>query len=221
MTSLVAIFLGLGSAFAAQADGKRTVDFGVVGVDFLVYHSFHYVNSSPQPVLLKTKNVPCECSKVRIADSLLAPGDSTTIRLEFDTKNVFGPTVKSFTISTTDPAFPVLEYYYMSNVGQWLLGVKPNPPSVFFLPAHSSKKVTIPNPRANNLGITFIDQADSNFTVSPLSQKIAKGGSAELEIKVAPKLAKGTYYSSFRIRIEPSEGANPFLLTIPVKIVRY
>lgn len=221
VTSLVVILIGLSDAFAAQADGKRTVDFGVVGVDFLVYHSFRYVNTSPQTVLLKTKNVPCECSKVKIADTLLAPGDSTDIRLEFDTKNVFGPTVKSFTLSTTDPAFPTLEYYYMSNVGQWLLGIKPNPPSVFFLPAHSSKRVTIANPRANSLGITLIDQADSNFTVKMIKGKVAKGESGELEIVVAPNLPKGTYYSSFRIRMEPSEGANPFLLTIPVKIVRY
>lgn len=218
---LVALTAGVSNVRAAQTDGRRTVDFGAVGVDFLVYHSFTYVNESSKPVILKTKNVPCECSKVTIKDSLVAPGDSTSIRLEFDTKNVFGPTTKAFTISTTDPSFPVLEYYYISNVGQWLLGVRPDPPSVFFLPAHQSKKVRLPNPRANKLGITYVDRADSLFTVKVLKQVIAKGESADLEVTVSPDVKKGTYFSSFRLRLDPSEGGNPFILTIPVKIVRY
>lgn len=213
--------LGTSGAFAAQADGRRTVDFGAVGIDFLVFHNFIYVNPSAAPVVLRTKNVPCECSKVTIADSVVAPGDSTTIRLEFDTKNVFGPTTKMFTISTSDPAFPVLEYYYLSNVGQWLMGVKPEPPSVFFLPAHQSKRVTLSNPRAAKLGISFIDQADTLYSVKVLKNVIEKGEKTEIEINVAPNLRKGTYFSSFRLRLDPSEGANPFLLTIPIKIVRY
>lgn len=220
-TLLVTLSAGISSLQAAQTDGRRTVDFGAVGVDFLVYHSFTYVNESSKPVVLKTKNVPCECSKVTIKDSLVAPGDSTSVRLEFDTKNVFGPTTKAFTISTTDPSYPVLEYYYISNVGQWLLGVRPDPPSVFFLPAHQSKKVKLSNPRANKLGITYVDRADSLFTVKVLKQVIEKGETTELEVSVSPDVRKGTYFSSFRLRIDPSEGANPFILTIPVKIVRY
>lgn len=219
--ALVTLVMGMPYLLAAQTDGRRTVDFGAVGVDFLVYHSFSYVNESSKPVILKTKNVPCECSKVTIKDSLVAPGDSTSIRLEFDTKNVFGPTAKSFTISTTDPSYPVLEYYYISNVGQWLLGVRPDPPSVFFLPAHQSKKVKLSNPRANKLGITYVDRADSLFTVKVVKQVIGKGESTELDVTVSPDLKKGTYFSSFRLRLDPSEGANPFILTIPVKIVRY
>ncbi len=219
--ALLSLTAGISNLSAAQTDGRRTVDFGAVGVDFLVYHSFTYVNESSKPVVLKTKNVPCECSKVTIKDSLVAPGDSTSIRLEFDTKNVFGPTTKAFTISTTDPSYPVLEYYYVSNVGQWLLGVRPDPPSVFFLPAHESKKVKLSNPRANKLGITYVDRADSLFTVKVSKQVIGKGETTELEVTVSPDLKKGTYFSSFRLRLDPSEGANPFILTIPVKIVRY
>ncbi|MBK7141246.1 MAG: DUF1573 domain-containing protein [bacterium] len=221
VTFLFVYLFGICGIEAAQTDGRRTVDFGAVGVDFLVFHSFTYVNQSSKPVVLKTKNVPCECSKVTFGDTLVSPGDSTSIRLEFDTKNVFGPTAKAFTISTTDPSFPELEYYYISNVGQWLLGVKPEPASAFFLPAHKTKTLTLSNPRAGKLGITFIDQADSIYSVSVKKQVVSKGEKTEIEVAVSPNLSKGTYYSSFRLRIDPSEGANPFLLTIPVKIVRY
>ncbi|MCM2272396.1 MAG: DUF1573 domain-containing protein [candidate division Zixibacteria bacterium] len=205
----------------AQIDPERAVDFGVVGVDFKVFHTFTYSNPTNKPVTIKPKNVPCECSTVRIEDSVVAPGGSTTVRLEYDTKNVFGRTAKEFTIATTDPANPVLEYYYASNVGQWILGIKPEPPSAFFLPAHKSKKIALANPRANSLRIALFDQADAYFEVRLLRGSASKGESAEIEIVPSSSLAKGTYYSSFRLLVTPSEGASPYYLSIPVKIVRY
>lgn len=211
----------LSSRVVAQADPARAVDFGVVGVDFRVYHTFIYKNTTPKPVVIKPKNVPCECSTVRIADSLVMPGDSTSVRLEYDTKNVFGPTAKLFTVSTTDPANPTLEYQYLSNVGQWLLGIRPEPPSAFFLPAHKSKKIVLANPRANKVQIALQDQADGFFEVRVLKGEVAKREFAELEVIPSSTLSKGTYYSSFRLRVAPSEGISPFYLSIPVKIVRY
>lgn len=206
---------------SAQSDPPQAVDFGVVGVDFRVYHTFTYKNSTTIPVVIKPKNIPCECSTVRIADSLVMPGNSTSVRLEYDTKNVFGPTAKLFTVSTTDPANPTLEYQYLSNVGQWLLGIRPEPPSAFFLPPHHSKRITIANPRANKLQIAVKDQADSYYDVKILKGDVAKGEFAELEVVPSPTLSKGTYHSSFRLRVTPSEGTSPFYLSIPVKIVRY
>lgn len=202
--------------------GKSSaLDFGEVGMDFKVFTTFHLVNKSSNPVRVKSINVPCSCSSVAISDSTLKPGDSSAVRLMFDTKNMYGKTIRSFTIFTSDPATPKLEYSYYSVVGQWLFGIRPNPTSLFFLPTMKTKTLSFPNEAVDHMTLKVLDQADTTYTIKVLNDKAVKGGRADLEISPKEGLKPGTYLSSFRVEVSLSGQRDPFLISVPVKIVRY
>jgi hypothetical protein len=197
------------------------IDFGSVGMDFKVYSRFYIVNTGSSPVRVKSINVPCSCSSVALADSLMKAGESTMVRLTFDTKNLYGKTIRSFTINTSDLQTPIVEYAYHSLVGQWPFGFKPDPMSLIFLATVKEKRVAIPNGAFPSVDVSFLDQADTMYTVTIQNRKIVKGGKAEIVVSVHDGVKAGTYLSSFRVRIEPAGGAEPFVVTIPIRIVRY
>ena len=206
---------------SALEASDRGFDFGHAGIDFKLFHTFTLRNNGQTDITLHSANVPCECTSVQISDTLLKPGEATNVRVTLDTYSLFGPSSKQFSIQTSDPATPSFVYPYFATVGQWPQGLKPDPMNLFFLPGHKAKKLSIPNPMFDKINVTLVDQADTVYTVTLLKPGARKG--ERLEVEVAPKenMRPGTYFSSFRLRLEPPGGANPVLLNIPVKIVRY
>jgi hypothetical protein len=203
------------------SNSQPMIDFGSVGMDLKVYSRFYVVNTGSSPVRVKSINVPCSCSSVALADSLIKAGESTMVRLTFDTKNLYGKTIRSFTINTSDSRTPVVEYAYHSLVGQWPFGFKPDPISLIFLPTVQEKRVSIPNVAFESVKVRFLDQADTSYSVAVQNEKIVKGGKAEIVVKVHDRVKAGTYLSSFRALVEPAGGIQPFVVTIPLRIVRY
>ena len=218
---LFAVGATTASADIVISNRQPLIDFGSVGMDFKVYSRFFVVNTGTAPVRVKSINVPCSCSSVALADSLIRAGESTMVRLTFDTKNLYGKTIRSFTINTSDLHTPVVEYAYHSLVGQWPFGFKPDPNSLIFLPSVKEKRVSIPNNAFESVNVRFLDQADTSYTVAVQNEKIVKGGKADIVVSVHDRVKAGTYLSSFRVLIEPAGGAQPFVLTIPIRIVRY
>ena len=201
--------------------GDQGFDFGTVGIDFKVFHTFTLRNQGKTEVTLRSLNVPCECTAVQIADTVLSPAESTTVRVTLDTYSLFGKNSKSFSVQTSDPSMPKFEYGYTCTVGQWPFATKPDPLSMFFLPGQKVKRLAIPNVAHDNIGISIVDQADTVYTVRVIRQQAAKGERSEIEVTPRENLRAGTYLSSFRVRVDLSENKGATLLNIPVKIVRY
>ena len=200
---------------------EQVFDFGHIGIDFTVYHTFHFVNRTDKPFKITKTASSCDCSAVTTLDSIVKPGDTAFIRLSFSTKDFYGPTKKSFTVFTDHPSMSAVKFSYLSQVGQWLDRIKPSPISLFFLPAHKSKKITIRNFDFDEIRVAVREQFDTFFDVSLLQDKAAKGQALELGVAPRPDLKKGTYRSSITVEIEKEGSADPTILTIPVKIVRY
>jgi len=222
---LTVVFVGIGgSSFAAgnalQASDSG-FDFGHAGIDFKLFHTFTLRNEGQKDITLHSANVTCECTTVLITDTLLKPGETTAVRITLDTYSLYGPNSKKFSIQTSDPSIPKFEYPYSCRVGQWPQGLKPDPINLFFLPGHRAKKVSIPNPACDKVSVVYVDQADAVYTVAITKADARKGERAEVEVTPKENLGPGTYFSSFRLRLELPEGATPVLLNIPVKIVRY
>jgi hypothetical protein len=217
----IAVGADMASADIVISNRQPLIDFGSVGMDFKVHSRFFIVNTGGSPVRVKSINVPCSCSSVALADSLVKPGESTMVRLTFDTKNLYGKTIRSFTINTSDAHTPVVEYAYHSLVGQWPFGFKPDPISLIFLPSVKEKRVSIPNGEFESVRVRLLDQADTSYTVVVQNEKIVKGGKAEIVVSVHDGMKAGTYLSSFRVLIEPAGGTQPFVVTTPIRIVRY
>ncbi len=200
---------------------EQFFDFGHVAIDFTVYHTFHLVNRTDKPFRITEATTTCDCSEVTTLDSIVKPGDTGFIRLSFSTKDYYGPTRKSFTVSTDHPSMPAVKFSYLSQVGQWFDKLKPDPVSLFFLPAHRSKKITIRNHAFDEIRVAVKEQSDTTFDVALLQDKAAKGHALELEVSPRPELTKGTYRSSVTLEIEKEGSGDPMILTIPIKTVRY
>jgi hypothetical protein len=200
---------------------EQVYDFGHIGIDYQVYHEFKLFNSSSKPIKIDSVRVPCECSSLTIPDSTIRSGDTVRLKLSFSTKNFYGLTSKSIVVFSNDARFPRLELFYVSTIGQWLQGLKPEPISLFYLPGQNAKKVIVHNTQFDSYTITLVDQADQFIDVKMPKTSVSKGSKTEIEVSVKPNLGDGTYQTSFRLQADVPGLKQPVFLTIPVKISRY
>ncbi|MCB2201477.1 DUF1573 domain-containing protein [bacterium] len=195
-------------------------DFGHIALDFTVLANYTVYNTGPETITIDSVRVNCDCSQAFALDSILEPGDTTVIRLSFETTNFFGPNNKQFTVYTSDPKRPTLKFYYLSVVGQWFNGIRPEPHSLFFLPPHKKKEIKVANVKYDEIQLDFAGQIDTVYDVKVTHRKAGKGGSVSAEVIPKPNLRGGTYLGNVRFKVTvPDE--DPVYLTIPVKIVRY
>ncbi|MEW6049742.1 MAG: DUF1573 domain-containing protein [Candidatus Zixiibacteriota bacterium] len=214
----------LASSIGAQEGlrcDEQIYDFGHIGVDYQVYHDYKLHNPGSRPVRIDSMKVPCDCSTAQLSDSTVRPGDSVTVHVTFSTRDYYGPTSKSITLYTDGPGSPKIELFYLSNVGRWIAGLKPEPISLFFLPGHKAKKVTLTNTQFESYGLEPAGTADNLLTVSLAKSEVRKGQSSTFDVSVSDKVGAGTVNTCFRLKAVVPDIKDPVFLTIPVKIVRY
>ena len=200
---------------------ERTFNFGHVGIDFKIYHNFFIYNVGLKSYKLDSINTNCDCSYATPSDSIINPDDTVTIKLEFNTKNYYGPIEKYITVYTDYHLMAAHIFGYKSIIGQWPAGVKPNPISLFFLPGHKIKKISIPNPVLDNIKLADILQFDSTFSIEIIKDEARRGKKIELSVQPNSNLSRGTYYTNFTVYIDAVPDKGQIILTIPIKIVRY
>ncbi|MFH1688373.1 MAG: DUF1573 domain-containing protein [bacterium] len=203
-------------------DPERVIyDFGHVGIDFVVYHTYPYVNQSDTDIRVSKVDVQCDCTRVALVDSTAGPGDTLFFRTSFSTKDYFGPTARSFVVSLEGNDGRDIEFQHRATVGQWYYNLKPDPISLFFLPSHRSKKITIPNTEHPGISASLFEQADDYYEIKIVKREAAKGDEVSLEVIPRSDLGPGTYLSSFTMAVSVEGGSKPALLTVPLKIVKY
>ncbi|RKX20091.1 MAG: hypothetical protein DRP35_06595 [Candidatus Zixiibacteriota bacterium] len=200
---------------------ERIFNFGHVGIDYKIYHNYYIYNIGQKSYKLDSINTNCDCSYAISSDSIINPNDTITIKLEFNTANYYGFNNKQISVYTNYSTLPKLSFPYKSIVGQWPAGVKPDPISLFFLPNHKTKKISIPNPVLDNIKLDDILKFDSTFSIKILKDEAKRGEKIELSVDPISNLSKGTYYSNFTLYIDAIPDKGKIILTIPIKIVRY
>lgn len=219
--------LSFGEPASAAEAARRLVwseqvfDFGHVGIDFKLFHTFYIANNGETPVTIKSAKASCDCSRVSFADSLIAPGDTAFLHLDFQTRDYYGPTTKSMEVTLDDPEHPAVQFFYLSTIGQWFGNLKPEPFSLFFLPGAGTKQVTLSNRAFDQISWELRDQSDNTFKVEFVDSKAARGEQLTLTVTPVVDLAAGTFLSSFTIHVTTAKDKKPVILTIPVKIVKY
>lgn len=229
--SLLALIGAVSSAFGESATSsgptrrlawsEQVFDFGHVGIDFKLFHTFYIVNNGDTPVVIKSATASCDCSNVRLIDSLIQPGDTTFLRLDFQTRNYYGPTTKSMEVTLDDPEYPEMKFFYLATIGQWYGNLKPEPFSLFFLPGAAVKQVKLSNRAYDQISWKLQDQGDSTFRIELVDSKADRGEQLTLTVTPVDGLTAGTYLSSFTLHVTTAEDQKPVILTIPVKIVKY
>ncbi len=199
---------------------EQMYDFGHVGIDFKIQHTFIFVNRADVPIKIKEIYVPCDCSMVKSVDSLVQPGDTAFFYLTFDTKDFYGPVNKSFSVFTDYPKLPELEYFYVSIVGQWFSGLKPKPISLFFLPSKKKHKIQISNNSFDKITIGSVSHARDFVTTKTITEIAGKGNVVEIDVVPEESLPSGTYLTTVTVGLI-TDSDEETMFSIPVKIVKY
>ncbi len=69
---------------------ERSHDFGTVARGSKVRHSFPVVNSTDQPIHIKSYRAKCGCTDVRLGARDIPPGTQTVVEAVIDTTNFHG-----------------------------------------------------------------------------------------------------------------------------------
>ena len=78
-------------------------DFGSITSGEVVSFSFRFKNDGTAPLIIKDIIPDCGCTTARAAKSVLAPGEQSTIEVEFNSRGWHGSQYKQFTLRTNSP----------------------------------------------------------------------------------------------------------------------
>ena len=74
---------------------QQVVDAGKIKPNTLIEKQFTITNSGKTPIELEDPRIPCECNTAKIEKKYLEPGESTTVNMTLDSKQLEGQVVKS------------------------------------------------------------------------------------------------------------------------------
>ncbi|MCS7297037.1 MAG: DUF1573 domain-containing protein [Bacteroidia bacterium] len=82
-------------------------NYGKIKAGEKVTHEFRLTNAGKKPLLIRKVKASCGCTAANPDKSELKPGESTTIKVTFDSTGRSGKDSKSVTVITNDPRRPV------------------------------------------------------------------------------------------------------------------
>lgn len=83
-----------------------TFDFGSVPVNTSVGHDFVLTNKGKSDLYIRKVNASCGCTAVHPSKTIIPPGDSTVIKVLYNTQGRNGADKKAITVITNDPRRP-------------------------------------------------------------------------------------------------------------------
>lgn len=87
-----------------------TWDFGFIQKDEIVTHDFEIKNNLPGTLTIKDVTTSCGCTASSARKKTLAPGESTQVKVEFNSKGFKGETSQFVYVNTDDPLNPILKF---------------------------------------------------------------------------------------------------------------
>lgn len=197
---------------------ETNFNFGKVPQHTTVNHTF-WIKSTGTDTLVITKIVPgCGCTKMPLADSVLAPGDSTQLEILFSTKSYRGYVAKRPYIETNiseDKIYIRIDSEIMPDP-ESILPVSFEPykldVSQFSEKPRRKAKFHLVNKGNQDLEMTVVDGKDKPFTVD-IPKKIKAGETVEGMIDVKEGDVMSEFTQSFTIELN-DEGRTR--LSLPV-----
>jgi hypothetical protein len=137
--NLSILLVCLSYAACAQIVGPKAsaqqmdYDFGNIPQGKVVTHNFVLVNNGGDVLKITDVHASCGCTAANPDKSELAPGESTNIKVDFNSSGKSGKQEKWVYVKTNDPANPELKFKFTGNVLD-LTEVKNDPksPKLYF-----------------------------------------------------------------------------------------
>ena len=196
----------------------ESFDFGTVPEGHKVHHEYWLANDGSDTLVVSKVKPMCGCTAVPLSTARIAPGDSVSLALSFNTARMKGTVNKLVRIYSNDSTQSPAKIYFTAKVANYpgVLGITP---AIADLQQIDKKQEVI---ELKNL-------ADSPYEVrivsSPphvecalSSEEILPGQTATLTLKTGKDTPIGPYESSVTLWFD---GSGAFPLTIPIRGVAY
>jgi len=171
--------------------GGRKLDLGEIVRGTVVERIVTLKNVGDQPLGIIQVQPSCGCTGTLMSSNSIAPGDTGTIKISFNSKNFSGRIDKTVTINSDSENEPriVVEF-----TGVVKVEVAVTPAQFWFRNAEvgrmTSGNVTIVNKGKNPLSLTGFSTELDGFTLKLPAQPIAPGDSAQIEAEYTPKAVR-------------------------------
>ncbi len=221
---IIFLFFGVSIISSVQAEPafeitETTFNFGKVSQSVTVNHTFWIKSTGDDTLIISKINPGCGCTKAPIQDTILAPGDSTRLKIFFDTKRYKGHVIKkpSFFTNASDKAFFIkilAEPLPDPSIAQPLL-VDPIKIDVsqFTETVRRISEFKIINKGTRDYEVCLIDKPEIDFDIE-LPEIIHAGDTAIAKIVVRDESIEKHFQHSFTIEFNDD---NMTRYTIPVR----
>lgn len=200
--------------------------FGILDRHTIATHEFVVRNGGDAPLKLAVGETSCKCTAAALDDQEVAPGDSTTVRLEWNTGDDVGPYRQWSSLITNDPTRREIILIVDGSIrGDYRI----EPPTILL-----GDIVPGDSPPAGE--VVVISNRDSDFlldqcqvtsdamqaTVTPLSaDRLRAFGAAHgyvVRLQVSGDLPKGDVFHAINVAVKPSSAKDEVQrLSIPIE----
>jgi len=95
---------------------EKNWNFGEIKQGDVVKHSFEVKNTGKSELIIRKVKASCGCTAIKPAKTILAPGETTLIAAEFDSKGKSGRQTKTVRIVSNDPKNTTLTLMITGNI---------------------------------------------------------------------------------------------------------
>lgn len=85
---------------------KKECNFGEIKPNSKTHCDFLLTNTGKRPLFIRKTKTTCGCTAVTLGKQEVPAGQSTTLRITFDSEGKFGRQHKTITVITNDPKNP-------------------------------------------------------------------------------------------------------------------
>ena len=184
---LTAVWIQTASAQLTAIEGNE-ISFGkIYQTGKMVHKIITLKNGGADSITIKNVSTSCGCTAALVSDSVLAPGQKTKVKIQFNPTGYIGEVTKYVYISNSDPKNQLMT---VRITGYVAYALQPTPGYVLFNNAHigkvDSSEVTLSNTTNEMMSITGVVVPTKEITYR-ISKKVLKPGEfANLELYINP-----------------------------------
>ncbi len=170
-------------------------------------------NEGKDTLILSNVSASCGCTAALPGKERIAPHDSTSLAITFNTRNISGHAEKAVSLDTNDPTQNKVRIVFTANV-TGVLDLQPD--YVYFqaqLDSPSVKSVVLKNRGTSEINLSSITSSLENISLKLSQTQLKPAEQATLTAVLTPR-AKGTFKGEIVIKTD-----NPKLPSVTVRVV--
>jgi hypothetical protein len=168
--------------------GGNDRDFGSVYTGQILKHTLTLRNTGFDTLKISSVKASCGCTAAMASSHQIAPGDTATVSIAFNSTGYMGHLAKNIRIASNDSTSQPMYVYFKVNV---LSAVDITPPFLAFvnykIDSLMTRTVQLKNTTAKEITITKVTSSDPQVSAQLRKLRLKPGGTAELDVKLMPR----------------------------------